>query len=246
MQAQPASPEVEKAIREKLVQLNAAVEKLKVGRDDVRPVADVEVFAKAADWILRHDEFYKPDYAKWTIDALNIGATRAGFLTGQERPWFNREGSTVRGYYSEVDGSVQPYVVTLPKGYDPKSNKRWPLHVELHGRGDTLNEVSFIHSHEGKPLKGEPDYIQLDAFGRTNNAYRWAGEADVLEAMAAVKRSFRIDDRRVTLRGFSMGGAGAWHLGLHHPSLWSSVGAGAGFCDTVHHLGLKEDRKSVV
>ena len=238
--AQSATAAEEKAIRESLAQLNTAVEKLKVGRDDVRPVADVEVFAKAADWILRHNEFFKPDYAKWTIDELNIGATRAELLAKQERPWTTREGSTVFGYYSEVDGSVQPYVVTLPKGYDPKSNKRWPLHVELHGRGDTLNEVSFIHSHEGKPLKGEPDYIQLDAFGRTNNAYRWAGETDVLEAMTAVKRSFRIDDRRVMLRGFSMGGAGAWHLGLHHPSLWSSVGAGAGFCDTVHHLGLKE------
>jgi dienelactone hydrolase len=227
-------------IREKLAELTTAVEKLKAGRDDVRPVADVEVFAKAADWIMRHNEFHKPDYAKWTIEILETGLERARNL-GDSRPgWYGRPGSTVLGYYSEIDGSVQPFAVRLPHGYDPKAPKRWPLHVELHGRGETLNEVSFIHAHENKPLKGDSEYIQLDVFGRTNNAYRWAGESDVLEAMAATKRLFRIDDRRVTLRGFSMGGAGAWHLGLHRPSLWSSVGAGAGFCDTVHHLGLKE------
>lgn len=238
--AQPAPEAEATAILEKLAELNRAVEKLKMGREDLRPVADVEVFAKAADWIVRHDEFYKPDYAKWTIAVLDQGLQRAAELAEKRTPWFGRPGTTVLGYYSEVDGSVQPYAVTIPAGYDPKSPKRWPMHVELHGRGATLNEVSFIHSHEGKQPKGDAEYIQMDPFGRTNNAYRWAGETDVMEALAATKRLFRIDDRRVTLRGFSMGGAGAWHLGLHRPSLWSSVGAGAGFCDTVHHLSLKE------
>jgi Putative esterase len=229
-----------KIIREKLTQLNAAVETLKSGREDLRPVADVEIFAKAADWILRHDEFFKPEYATWTVEALEVGLKRAEELAGNQSPWRGRAGSTVLAYYSDVDASVQPFVVILPKDYDAKSLKRWPLHVELHGRGDTMNEVSFIHGHEGRDPKVDAEFIQLEPFGRTNNAYRWAGEADVFEAMAATKRLFRVDDHRMTLRGFSMGGAGAWHLGLHYPSLWSSVGAGAGFCDTIHHLGLKE------
>eukprot|EP00456_Euglypha_rotunda_P086621 TRINITY_DN878_c0_g1_i21.p1 TRINITY_DN878_c0_g1~~TRINITY_DN878_c0_g1_i21.p1 ORF type:complete len:654 (-),score=132.57 TRINITY_DN878_c0_g1_i21:8206-10167(-) len=237
--AQPAGDAAE-SIQQKLTSLNQAVEKLKVGRDDIRPVADVEVFAKAADWIVRHNEFYKPDYAKWTTELLDTGLHRAQELAESKPTWLGRKGSTILGYYSEVDGSVQPFAVRIPQDYDPKGPKRWPLHVELHGRGDTLNEVSFIHAHEGKHPKGDDSYIQLDVFGRTNNAYRWAGEKDVFEALAATKRLFRIDDGRVTLRGFSMGGAGAWHLGLHYPSQWCSVGAGAGFCDTVHHLGLKQ------
>lgn len=240
VQAQSAPEADEKTIREALTRLQTEVGALKSSREDVRPVADVEVFAKAADWILRHQEFYKPEYAQWTIEALETGLQRARELADGKSPWQGRASATVLGYYSDVDGSVQPYAIRLPPGYDPKAAKRWPLHVELHGRGGTLNEVSFIRAHEAKPLKDAVDYVQLDVFGRTNNAYRWAGESDVLEAMAATKRLYRIDDRRVTLRGFSMGGAGAWHLGLHYPSLWSSVGAGAGFCDTVHHLGLKE------
>ena len=34
------------------------------------------------------------------------------------------------------------------------------------------------------------------------------------------------------LRGFSMGGAGAWHLGLHHPDVWTVFEAGAGYTET--------------
>lgn len=207
--------------------------------DDPR-FADVAVCAKAVEWITRHGEFHKPDYIKWTTEALKLGTQRAEALAQKQSPWLNRAGqTTVLGYVSALDGSVQPYALTLPKTFDANSRDKWPLHLVLHGRGDTLNEISFLHSHEGKPLKNDIEWIQLDVFGRTNNAYRWAGEVDVFEALAAVKQRFPIDDRRITLWGFSMGGAGAWHLGLHHPDKWSSVGAGAGFCDTVKYQNLK-------
>src|SRR5262249_12610744 len=41
-----------------------------------------------------------------------------------------------------------------------------------------------------------------------------------------------LDPHRIILRGFSMGGAGTWHLGLHHPSRWRLLGPGAGFTTT--------------
>ncbi|MHC5543818.1 alpha/beta hydrolase-fold protein, partial [Singulisphaera rosea] len=114
------------------------------------------------------------------------------------------------------------------------------LDVVLHGRGATLNEVRFLNSHDGKRPRPETETagITLHVFGRGNNAYRWAGEADVFEAIEAVKRNYPIDPRRVVLRGFSMGGAGAWHLGLHFPRLWASVEAGAGFSETRRYAKL--------
>ena len=85
----------------------------------------------------------------------------------------------------------------------------------------------------------EQPFVQLDIFGRGNNAYRWAGEADVLEAIEAFAATERIlgrggllDPNRVVLRGFSMGGAGTWHLGLHRPDRWCVIGPGAGFTTT--------------
>ena len=231
------------AIRQLLDQMNEQIGALKQEFQDRDPIdrsriADIEVMAKAADWCLRHHEFFEPKYASWAVEGLNTGLRRAADIRAGQSSWFPRVGSTVLGYVSTVDGSVQPYAVTLPFDYDPSDNRRWPLHVELHGRGANLNEVRFIHQYDGQPAKEELTWIQLDVFGRTNNAYRWAGETDVFEAIAALKQRVRIDDDRIVLRGFSMGGAGAWHLGLHHPSLWVAVGAGAGFVDTVHHLKL--------
>src|SRR4029079_12060912 len=100
-----------------------------------------------------------------------------------------------------------------------------------HGRDDSLSEIKFIKQHEGKPAEPGADWIQLDVYGRCCNAYRWAGETDVFEALKDVQQRYRIDEQRIVLHGFSMGGAGAWHLGLHHPSRWCSVGPGAGFID---------------
>ncbi|MCA9072880.1 MAG: hypothetical protein KDA84_28350, partial [Planctomycetaceae bacterium] len=181
-------------------------------RIDEQALADAAVFPKAVEWILRHKEFYKPNYVQQTQQALKFGTERVEQLAKDQTPWQNRVGSTVLGYVSKVDGSVQPYALTLPEGVDPKSGQRWPLYVKLHGRAGTMNEVNFITRYEAKDLPKGQSWIQLDVFGRTNNAYRYAGETDVFEAIADVRRRYRIDDRRITLWGFSMGGAGAWHL----------------------------------
>ena len=143
------------AIAQKLTAIKATVEKLKAGRDDLRPVADVEIFAKAAEWAVKHNEFYKPEYVTWTVPLIDVGLSRAQELTESKYSWIGRPGSTVLGYYSEIDGSVQPFAVRIPESYDPKDPKRWPLHVELHGRGDTLNELSFLHSHEPPRQTGD-------------------------------------------------------------------------------------------
>ncbi|GAB4142019.1 MAG: prolyl oligopeptidase family serine peptidase [Planctomycetaceae bacterium] len=230
-------------ITKKLGQLRKAITVLKSQKKmDRQLIADVDVFAKAAEWILRHGEFFRKNYARLTISALDTGLKRALELSEGKPSWTHRPGTSIRGYYSKVDGSVQPYALTLPKGVQPDSPNRWPLHVKLHGRGSTLNEVSFISRHEGKPLPKGQNWVQVDVFGRTNNAYRWSGETDIFEAMADLRRTVRVDNLRITLHGFSMGGAGAWHLGLHYPSKWSSVGPGAGFVDFYEYQNQKQKR----
>jgi dienelactone hydrolase len=193
---------------------------------------DVEVYSKAAAWMLRYpEEYYRKIYIH---DALNVaaeGRARAAALAKGETPWLDGAGRIARGYRSEVDGSVQPYIVVVPKSYDGTPLR---LDLVLHGRNARLNEVSFLTS-AARPRAGtpEPDYLQLEVYGRTNNAYRWAGENDVFEALAAVERHYRVDPDRIVLRGFSMGGAGTWHVGLHHPDRWVAMEAGAGFTDTL-------------
>lgn len=245
--AQESKAKLPSEAMQQLQQLQAACEQLKLrpelqNRNGRQQIADVEVFAKAVEWQVRYNEFPKKDYTKQALQALKTGQQRARELADGKPGWLNRTGVTVRGYYSDVDGSVQPYALSLPDGVDPMSGKRWPLYVKLHGRANTMNETNFISRHEGKDLPKNQTWIQLDVYGRGNNAYRWAGETDVFEAIKDVERRFRIDTKRITLHGFSMGGAGAWHLGLHHPGIWSSMGAGAGFVDFYRYQKQTEQR----
>ncbi|MEO7143678.1 MAG: hypothetical protein ABI165_09275, partial [Bryobacteraceae bacterium] len=222
-------------MRGKLADLDHTLSQLRVRRADDALVADVEIYRKAAAYILRFpSEFYTAAYAKNTLAALDTGLVRGKELLAGAPSWPARKGRLARAYRSRVDGSVQPYGMAIPDSYDAAPPTR--LDVVLHGRGNTLNEVSFLAAHDSsKLIPREQNYLQLDVFGRGNNAYRWSGETDVFEAIDSVRRRYKIDPDRIVLRGFSMGGAGAWHIGLHYPADWAAFEAGAGFTETKHY-----------
>lgn len=244
--AKPPDPATLKAIAAKTEKLERALATLR--KNNVRDpgLAETEIFHKAAVWIVRHNEYYQPAAGEWTLEILDHGLLRASQLAQGEAPWLQQTGQEIaRAYRSRVDGSVQPYAVTLPADYGKDNKKKWRLDVVLHGRDSTITEVKFLYQHgSGKTAPKDQDFIRIDIYGRGNNAYRWAGETDVFEAIdnfIAVERFFGrerlIDMNRLVLRGFSMGGAGAWHIGLHYPDRWAVIGPGAGF--TVTHGYIK-------
>jgi predicted esterase len=201
--------------------------------------SDVEIYHKAAEWIVRHNEWVTNDAGKWTLAVLDQGMQRAADAAQGKAPWREPAGKTVSfAYRSKIDGSVQPYAVTYPLEYGKDPKKKWRLDVVLHGRDGTICEVKFLYQHNGKAAAKDQDYVQLEVYGRGNNAYRWAGETDVFEAMEdflatekMLKRDLT-DQSKTILRGFSMGGAGTWHLGLHHPDRFAVIQPGAGFTTT--------------
>ncbi len=239
-----------KSIEEKTQRLGKLVEFLR--KQSVRDpaLADVEIYHKAAQMIVRHNEFYHKDAATWTLKTLDAGMIRASQLAQGESPWFHQLGQdVVRAYRSRIDGSVQPYAVCYPADYGKDPRKKWRTDIVLHGRDTTISEAKFLAQHDGtKPAPKEQDFIRIDIYGRGNNAYRWAGETDVFEAMESfhfvermLGRESLLDLQRVVLRGFSMGGAGTWHLGLHHPSRWCVLGPGAGFTTTHGYIAKLPD-----
>ena len=234
--AEPYHPSAEESrqIRTRMEALGARVKALAAKHTDQALLGDVDIYRKAAEWILRYpEEFYTKTYVTNAVVELDRGLARAKELESDTPGWPKQKGRLVRAYISRVDGSLQPYGLIIPESYRGRPVR---LDLVLHGRGATLNEVSFIAAHEGsQPVPEGQDFIQLEVFGRTNNAYRWAGEADVFEALASVRRRYNIDPHRIVLRGFSMGGAGAWHVGLHYPGMWAAIEAGAGFTETVKY-----------
>jgi len=107
-----------------------------------------------------------------------------------------------------------------------------------------LSEVNFLSDRQRNP--GEftpPDTIVLHLYGRYCNANKLAGEVDLFEALDAVKRQYQIDANRIVIRGFSMGGAAAWHFGAHYAGLWAATAPGAGFSETADFLKVFQNEK---
>jgi hypothetical protein len=234
---QPPDEKTARSIDDKTAQLGRAIDELRKQNIPDWKLADVEVFHKAAVWAVAHREWEK-GYVKYVEQALDRGMERATQLKSGSAPWLSKQGTVFRGYRSAVDGSIQPYQVILPRSY-PDAHKLWRLDLILHGRDDTTTEAKFLHAGDSTGPGPDQDYVELHVYGRGNNAYRWAGENDVFESLAAFRAAERelrghdtIDSDRIVLRGFSMGGAGAWHLGLMYPSFWCSVSPGAGFTTT--------------
>ena len=207
---------------------------------------DVQIFHKAVDWALRYDEFYRSNEVGLARALLKQGRERAGQLRDGHAPWLSATGLVVRGYLSKIDRSIQPYGLVVPPGFAGEREKPRRLDVWLHGRDNHLTELKFIADRQRSP--GEftpPDTVVLHPYGRYCNAFKFAGETDVFEAMDHVRRFYRIDERRIALRGFSMGGAGVWHLAAHHPGFWAVAAPGAGFAETAEYQKLGTNRFKV-
>lgn len=209
--------------------------------EDAGLASDVEMLLKAVELAIAHREFYTPrDFAKadW---ALDLAEERLGQLEKGQAPWRKARGLVVGGYRSSIDGSVQPLGLVIPQELD--LSRPVPLYVWLHGRGDRNTDLHFLQERATRPGQiTPPDALVLHPFGRHCVGYKHAGEIDVLEAVAAVQQRYPIDPDRIVLIGFSMGGAGAWHLGAHYADRWVAVAPGAGFAETARYQRLTPDR----
>jgi dienelactone hydrolase len=244
---------------EKKAQLEAGLNELRAAIDELRkknlpPIAellpDVEIFHKSVHDALVYQEFFDPKELDEALKQLAAGKARAAELAGlkpNQRPsWAAETGLVVRGYVSKIDGSIQPYGLVVPESYSAKGPARYRTDVWLHGRGETLSELNFLRDRMNNPGTFTPDdTIVLHPYGRYCNAFKFAGEIDVFEALDSVKRRYRVDEDRIAIRGFSMGGAGVWHLAVHYPDQWFAANPGAGFSETPEFLKVfqKEELK---
>jgi hypothetical protein len=120
------SAEERRQLDDGLKDMNDRLEKLRPGTErgpaaERDRVADAEIFAKGITWALRYDAEFNPADVAFLKRALDRGKSRVSALEKGERPWVGKKGKVVRGFVSEVDGSVQPYGVIVPASYDPQS-----------------------------------------------------------------------------------------------------------------------------
>ena len=125
LHAQQAAPTIQlspgdsTAIRSKVEQIDAAVRAARSKHVSEDLIADVDVYAKAGKWVLEFPEdLFVADDVKHTLAVLDTGIERAHELESGKSPWAEKKRKRVHGYYSALDGSVQPYAVTIPESYD--------------------------------------------------------------------------------------------------------------------------------
>lgn len=126
-------------------------------------------------------------------------------------------------YYSQVDGTGQPFRIGIPEDHDPQ--KVYPLVISLHGAGGR-------HMAEQAPAR-EPyssDKIRIDVLGRARyGMYQNLSEVDILECLAYVRNHWLIDSLQIHIEGGSMGGGGVFKLASRFPQLFATGILSAGF-----------------
>ncbi|HEX2835619.1 MAG TPA: prolyl oligopeptidase family serine peptidase [Thermoanaerobaculia bacterium] len=141
-----------------------------------------------------------------------------------------------------LGGRTYPYVVYVPRHYDPR--RAWPVILFLHGageRGDDGLRATAIGL--GNAVRFAPGRVPaIVVFPQVPLEQRWLGEpADV--AMLTLDRTlseFHTDPKRVYLTGLSMGGYGTWHLGLAHPDRFAALAVVCGGITTYENTSLRQ------
>jgi pimeloyl-ACP methyl ester carboxylesterase len=229
-------------------ELTTQLDALQAAIDELRMLAasrthelipDVQIFHRAVHDALVYHEFFNEQELKSARQLLEQGLERARQLRAGQSPWTSQTGLVVRGYVSKIDGSVQPYGLVVPESYVAHGAQRHRLDLWFHGRGENLSEVNFLAGRlKDRGTFTPPDTIVLHPYGRYCNAFKFAGEVDVLEALDSVRQRYRIDDDRIAARGFSMGGAACWQFAVHYADRWVGATPGAGFAETPEFLRI--------
>jgi len=186
-------------------------------------------------------------------ELLDWGLTVAGEVSAAEQALsWSRDGKPPHdgvvgrnltfAYEAANDKSVQPYFLYVPNGYEPGVDT--PLVVYLHGWiPETSKLLPWLVQPSVDTLCDRYGFLFLQPHGRGNTDFQGPGELDVLTAIDEVCALYSVDRDRIYLAGNSMGGYGAYCIGLHHPDRFAALSAACAQSDYFVWYGL--DRPTV-
>ena len=198
--------------------------------------------ALSIDEWARTQAYRETDMSRAEETASHLETIRKG-LNGDAAEWktyLDAKRSLIMAFVSKHDQSLQQYVLTLPRAYEPNvapdKQKPQPLFLELHGAGsdhklgNAATNVSATGAFSGLGYDPRKPYAQtarkgvhIAPFGRGNLGYAGVAEIDVWEAYDDAVQFFNVDEDRKYLYGFSMGGSGTWRLGTRTPDRWAAM-----------------------
>jgi predicted peptidase len=136
-------------------------------------------------------------------------------------------GKQVELSHKVSDQQSVPYLLYLPKDLDAKADKKWPVILFLHGRGESRGPLSIV-AKWGPPRMAERGdnlpYIVISP--QCPASSRWTADeqqAGVLNLLDHISEKYPVDTSRIYLTGLSMGGYGSWKLAADHGQRFAAV-----------------------
>ena len=135
----------------------------------------------------------------------------------------------VQKSHANADGTMSPYVVYVPPGYD--AAKPLPVILFLHGSGESKGggkmpvEQGLCNGHVQKQAKRFPAIVVVPQCETRRTGWN-AKSPDGLRAIAmldATIKEYKCDESRQYLTGLSMGGYGAWSIAAAYPERWAAA-----------------------
>jgi predicted peptidase len=152
-------------------------------------------------------------------------------------PTAHAEDQDMTGFLDRVhkdsDGKEIKYVVYVPKGYDAKGDKTYPVILFLHGAGETKGGTKQpVEVGIGPAIKKRKDFPFIVIFPQAQKS-GWAADSAngemAMSILKEVEKDFHTDPKRVYLTGLSMGGGGTWSFAAKYPERWAAMVPICGF-----------------
>jgi predicted peptidase len=117
------------------------------------------------------------------------------------------------------------YLLYLPPNYGQDTSVRWPLILFLHGSGERGDDLELVKLYGlPKMLAAGTDLPFIIASPQCPADSYWLLLLDDLKALVDdLSERYAVDSQRIYLTGMSMGGTGAWMLGIAYPDLFAAV-----------------------
>lgn len=115
------------------------------------------------------------------------------------------------------------YLISFPKTYDATAATNWPMILFLHGTGERGTNVWNVTGIGPSSYAARhPDFPFILVSPLCPDGQIWSNEV-LLALLDEVLAKHKIDPKRVYLTGLSLGGFGAWTLGLAHPERFAAL-----------------------
>ena len=130
-------------------------------------------------------------------------------------------------------GVIHHFQVYVPEEWRRNDNRKWPIILFLHGRGERGSEGMW-QTQIGLPeaVRDHPErWPFIIVMPQCPLGSFWTDPDNLAMAMETLEQEsqeFHGDPDRTYLSGISMGGYGAWELAIIYPHRWAAIAIAAG------------------